>query len=186
MPCLVWLLCSLLFSPTCHSFSFSTHVQNWHLHLGTAMLLLSNPRLHYYMVLVPHCMHNLFPWAVKWTMCHFTFLTKQIQHSSIMVYLSVVGALHIEQQCQDALANGLCLKRMSVVLSSVRAPSLQARLPITDDLILDHCLLNHCMFWTASSLGYFGYLCASDLPEPNVLFSVTPSRCFRHCSGLPH
>jgi len=112
--------------------------------------------------------------ADEWTLCFFvTFLERTIQHSSIKVYLSGVRALHIEQGFPEPLMN--CLRLQRVVRGIKRcqgSPSL--RLPITDDLMLviwrslDLRLPDHCMFWAACSLGYFGFLCASEFTVPNL------------------
>ena len=108
-------------------------------------------------------------------LCLFpTFLAKQIQHSSIKVYLSRFRAFHIEQGHADPLANCLCLQRV------VHGLSASSRLPITDDLMLviwwylDVCLPAHLMFWAACSLGYFGFLCTSEFMVPS-LASFSPS-----------
>ena len=108
-------------------------------------------------------------------LCLFpTFLAKQIQHSSIKVYLSRFRAFHIEQGHADPLANCLCLQRV------VHGLSASSRLPITDDLMLviwwylDVCLPDHLMFWAACSLGYFGFLCTSEFMVPS-LASFSPS-----------
>jgi len=111
--------------------------------------------------------------ADEWTLCLFvTFVARTIQHSSIKVYLSWVRALHIEQGFPNPLIN--CL-RLQWVVRGIKhcqgSPSL--RLPITDDLMLviwrslDLRLLDHCMFWAACSLGYFGFLLTSEFTVPN-------------------
>ena len=113
--------------------------------------------------------------ADEWTLCLFvTFLARTIRHSSIKVYLSGVRALHIEQGFPDPLIN--CLRLQQVVRGIKRcqgSPS-SSRLPITDDLMLviwrslDLRLPDHCMFWAACSLGYFGFLRASEFTFPNL------------------
>ena len=62
----------------------------------------------------------------------------------------------------------------------VHGISASSHLPITDDLMLaiwcylDVCLPDHLMFWAACSLGYFGFLCASEFMVPS-LASFSPS-----------
>ena len=119
--------------------------------------------------------------AEEWTLCLFaTFLANRIQHSSIKVYLSGVHALHIEQGFPDPLANCLRLQRVVHGIKRCQGSSSSSRLLITDDLMLliwrslDLCLPDHLMFWAACSLGYFGFLRASEFTVPN-LASFSPS-----------
>ena len=119
--------------------------------------------------------------ADEWTLCLFaTFLANRIQHSSIKVYLSGVRALHIEQGFSDPLANCLRLQRVVRGIKRCQGSSSSSRLPITDDLMLliwrslDLHLSDHLMFWAACTLGYFGFLRASEFTVPS-LASFSPS-----------
>ena len=119
--------------------------------------------------------------ADEWTLCLFaTFLAARIQHSSIKVYLSGIRALHIEQGFPDPLANCLRLQRVIRGIKRSQGSSSFSRLPITDDLMLviwrslDLRLPDHLMFWAACSLGYFGFLRASEFTVPS-LASFSPS-----------
>ena len=119
--------------------------------------------------------------ADEWTLCLFaTFLAARIQHSSIKVYLSGIRAPHIEQGFPDPLANCLRLQRVIRGIKHSQGSSSSSRLPITDDLMLviwrslDLRLPDHLMFWAACSLGYFGFLRASDFTVPS-LASFSPS-----------
>lgn len=114
-------------------------------------------------------------------LCLFaTFLARKIQHSSIKVYLSGVGVLHIEQGFQDPLANCLRLQRVVRGIKRCQGSPSSTHLPITDDLMLviwrslDLRLPDHLMFWAACSLGYFGFLHASEFTVPNMP-SFSPS-----------
>ena len=91
----------------------------------------------------------------------------------------------LDQQCHSFLTQGLALStcrsyasaqtKLISFLSSAGevAFSSSSRLPITDDLMLviwrslDLHLPDHCMFWPACSLGYFGFLHASEFTVPN-------------------
>ena len=119
--------------------------------------------------------------ADEWTLFLFVFfLAARIQHSSIKVYLSGVRALHIEQGFPDPLANCLRLQRVVRGIKRSQGSSSSPRLPITDDLMLviwrslDLRLPDHLMFWAACSLGYFGFLRASEFTVPS-LASFSPS-----------
>ena len=97
-----------------------------------------------------------------------------IQHSSIKVYLSAVRSLHIEQGFPDPLLNCLQLQRvLRGVKLSQGSPAAQ-RLPITDSLLLvihrafDLKFSDHCAFWAACMLGYFGFLRAAEFAVPNL------------------
>ena len=120
----------------------------------------------------------------EWTLCLFaTFLAARIQHSSIKVYLSGIRALHIEQGFADPLANCLHLQRVIRGIKRSQGSSSSSRLRITDDLMLviwrslDLCLPDHLMFWAACSLGYFGFLYASEFTVPS-LACFSPSSHF--------
>ena len=113
--------------------------------------------------------------ADEWTLCLFvTFLARTIKHSSIKVYLSGVRALHIDHGFPDPLINCLRLQRVVRGIKRCQGSSSSSRLPITDDLMLviwqslDLHLPDHCMFWAACSLGYFGFLRASEFTVPNL------------------
>ena len=111
----------------------------------------------------------------EWTLCLFaTFLANTIQCSSIKVYLSAVRALHIDQGFADPLQNCHCLRRViHGIKRSQGSPSFN-RLAITDGLMLliwtslDMHIPDHCMFWAACTLGYFGFLCAAEFTVPSL------------------
>lgn len=90
------------------------------------------------------------------------------------MYLSGVRALHIEQGFPDPLINCLRLQRVVRGIKRCQGSPSSSRLPITDDLMLviwrslDLRLADHCMFWAACSLGYFGFLRASEFTVPNL------------------
>ena len=111
----------------------------------------------------------------EWTLCLFvTFLARTLQHSSIKVYLSGIRALHIDQGFPDPLADCLRLQRVVRGIKRCQGTPSSTRLPITDDLMLiiwqslDFGLPDHVMFWAACSLGYFGFLRASEFTVPNL------------------
>ena len=111
----------------------------------------------------------------EWRLCLFvTFLVRTAQHSSIKVYLSGIRALHIEQGFPDPLADCLRLQRVIRGIKRCLGTPSSTRLPITDDLMLiiwqslDLGLPDHMMFWTACSLGYFGFLRASEFTVPTL------------------
>ena len=109
-----------------------------------------------------------------------SFLADSIQHSSIKVYLSAVRSLNIEQGFPNPLPNCLRLQRvLRGVKCSQGSPAAQ-RLPITDSLLLvihralDLKNFDHCAFWAACMLGYFGFLRAAEFTVPN-LASFSPA-----------
>ena len=111
-------------------------------------------------------------------LCHV--LANTVQHSTIKVYLSAVHSLHIEQGFTYALVDCLLLQQVLRGIKSTQGDTSSLRLPVTDDtmtmifLALDLSLLDHCMFWAASNLAYFGFLRSADFTVPN-LASFSPS-----------
>lgn len=111
----------------------------------------------------------------EWTPCLFvSFLAESIQHSSIKVYLAAVRSLHIEQGFPDPLINCLRLQRvMRGIKRSQGSPAAQ-RFPVTDSILslvhqaLDLSSFDHCMFWAACTLGYFGFLRSAEFTVPNL------------------
>ena len=115
------------------------------------------------------------------TLCLFvSFLADSIQHSSIKVYLSAVRSLHIEQGFPDPLVNCLRLQRVLRGVKRSQGSPAARRLPITDSLhlvihrALDLTNFDHCAFWAACMLGYFGFLRAAEFTVPN-LASFSPA-----------
>lgn len=110
----------------------------------------------------------------EWTLCLFvSHLAGSIQYSSITVYLSAVRALQIEQGFNDPLLNCLRLQRVLRGIKQSQGVVKRERLPITDQLMmvivksLDRHNFDHCMFWAACSLAYFGFLRASEFTVPS-------------------
>ena len=96
------------------------------------------------------------------------------------MYLSGVRALHIEQGFADPLHNCLRLQRVIRGIKRTQGSPSSSRLPITDDLMLviwkslNLQLPDHCMFWAACTLGYFGFLRSAEFTVPS-LASFSPS-----------
>ena len=119
--------------------------------------------------------------ADEWTLCLFvSFLADSIQHSSIKVYLSAVRSLHIEEGFPDPLLNCLQLQQVLRGVKHSQGALAAWRLPITDSLLLvihralDLTNFDHCAFWAACMLGYFGFLRAAEFTVPN-LASFSPA-----------
>ncbi|KAK3698551.1 hypothetical protein QZH41_014483, partial [Actinostola sp. cb2023] len=113
--------------------------------------------------------------ADEWTLCLFaSFLADSINHASIKVYLSAVRAMHIEQGFPDPLVAQLRLQRVIRGIKRTQGLAKSERLPVTDQIMLvirkslDLDLFDHCMFWAACNLGYFGFLRASEFTVPNL------------------
>ena len=113
--------------------------------------------------------------ADEWTLCLFaTFLARSVQHTTIKVYLSAVRSLHIEQGFADPLLNCLRLQRVLRGIKRSQGGPSTSRLPITDHIMLvifkslDLSIPDHCMFWAACNLAYFGFLRSAEFTVPNL------------------
>ena len=113
--------------------------------------------------------------AEEWTLCLFvSFLADSVQHSSIKVYLSAVRSLHIEQGFPDPLINCLRLQRVLRGIKRSQGSPAAQRLPVTDRILfvihqaLDLSSFDHCMFWAACTLGYFGFLRSAEFTVSNL------------------
>ena len=107
--------------------------------------------------------------ADEWTLCLFaTFLAYSLRAASIKVYLSAVRSLHIEHGFPEPLLNCPRLQRVVRGIKRLQGSASSAQLPVTDSIMLvifnslDLTLPDHCMFWAACTLAYFGFLRASE------------------------
>ena len=120
----------------------------------------------------------------EWTLCLFaTFLAGSVRHSSIRVYLSAVSSLHIEEGFPDPLVNCLRLQRVIQGIKRTQKSPEAQRLPITNDILviifrfLDLSLFDHCMFWAACNLAYFGFLRPAEFTVPSFSAALHLSVC---------
>jgi len=107
-------------------------------------------------------------------------LANTVQHTTIKVYLSAVRSLHIEQGFADPLVDCLRLRQVLRGIKRTHGDTSTLPLPVTDDIMmlifraLDVSILDHCMFWAACTLAYFGFLCSAEFTVLN-LASFSPS-----------
>ena len=113
--------------------------------------------------------------ADEWTLCLFvTHLAQSVCHATIKVYLSAVRALHIEQGFADPLVDCLRLQRVLRGIKRSKGDSRASRLPVTDSTLLiifnslDLNIPDHCMFWAACTLAYFGFLRSAEFMVSNL------------------
>ena len=114
-----------------------------------------------------------------WNLCLFvTFLTQSIDHCNIKVYLSGIRdsmwsrGLQIPLRticiCNRKILGGWGIKQSQGLSSSTGSP-------ITDSIImlnwqsLKMACPDHCMFWRACTLGYFGFLHSAEFTVPSLV-----------------
>ena len=104
-----------------------------------------------------------------------------MQYSTIKVYLSAVRSLHVDQGFSDPLVNCLRLQRVLRGIKRTQGDSSSQRLPITDEIMavifkaLDVTMADHCMFWAACCLAYFGFLRSAEFTVPQFWPVYSPS-----------
>ena len=114
--------------------------------------------------------------TATWTLCLFvTFLSGFLQHSSVKVYLSAVRSLNIKESFPDPLLlNCFRLQQGVKGIKHAQGSCSYPHLPITHGLMmvifksLDLAVPNHCMFWAACNLAYFGFLQSAEFRVPNL------------------
>ena len=126
-----------------------------------------------------------------WNLCLFAiFLTQSIHHRNIKVYLSGIWdsmwsrGLQIPLKticiCNREIWEGI--KQSQGLLSSTRSPT-------TDSIImliwqsLNTACPDHCMFWTACTLGYFGFLHSAEFTVPSLASFSALLHLHPHWSG---
>ena len=103
-----------------------------------------------------------------------SFLANTVQYYTIKVYLSAFCSLHIEQGFPDPLLDCLRLQRVLRGVKRTQGDASSQQLPITDNVMviifkaLDVNMPDHCMFWPACCLAYFGFLCSAEFTIPNL------------------
>ena len=113
--------------------------------------------------------------ADEWTLClSATFLADSLRAASIKVYLSAVHSLHIEYGFPDPFLNFPHLQRVVRGIKCLQGSASSEQPSITDSIMLvifnsfDLALPDHCMFWAACTLAYFGFLRASKIMVPSA------------------
>ena len=113
--------------------------------------------------------------ADEWTLClSATFLADSLRAASIKVYLSAVYSLHIEYGFPDPVLNFPHLQRVVRAIKCLQGSASSEQPSITNSIMLvifnsfDLALPDHCMFWAACTLAYFGFLRASKIMVPSA------------------
>ena len=89
-------------------------------------------------------------------------------------FLSAVRSLHIEQGFLEPLLNCLRLQWVLRGITRTQGDASRLCLPVTDDILavtfkaLDLKIPDHCMFWAACNLAYFGFLRYAEFTVPNM------------------
>ena len=113
--------------------------------------------------------------ADEWTLClSATFLADSLRAASIKVYLSAVHSLHIEYGFPDSFLNFPRLQRVVRGIKCLQGSASSEHPPhywfnyVGDFYSFDLALPDHCMFWAAFTLAYFGFLRASEFTVPSA------------------
>ena len=113
-----------------------------------------------------HCVESVF-------VCYiFDTVHSSLQHQGVFGRHS---GLHVEQRFADPLRNNLHLQKGNLRgIKQTQGLSSSTRSPITDSIImwiwqsLNMGCPDHCMFWTACILSYFGFLHSAEFTVPSL------------------
>ena len=124
--------------------------------------------------------------ADEWTLLLVCYVFGRFPSALFHQSVSLWGeSLHIEQGFADPLHNCLHLQRVIRGIKRTQGSPSSSRLPITDDLMLvirtflNLQLPDHCMFWAACTLGYFGFLRSAEFTVPSL--ATPPARFIWAC-----
>mgnify|MGYP000370974335 CR=1 FL=1 len=127
-----------------------------------------------------------------WNLCLFAiFLTQSIHHRNIKVYLSCIRDSMWSRGLQIPLRT-ICVYNREIWGGSnnlrVCCPPLDHHLQIAYIIMLIWQSLNmdcpdHCMFWTACTLGYFGFLYLAEFTVPSLASFSALLHLHPHWSG---
>lgn len=115
------------------------------------------------------------------------FLAQSIHHCNIKVYLSGIQDSMWSRGLQIPLRT-ICICTREIWVGSQGLSSF-TRSPITGSIImviwesLNMTCPDHCMFWTACTLGYFGFLNSAEFTMPSLASFSASLHPHPHWSG---
>ena len=123
----------------------------------------------------------------EWSLMLFITWLHSVRHLSpatVSVYLASVRSLHVDHGFPDPLKDTMRLHRVLRSIKRSRAFHRPSRLPVTQLILLairsalSSAVFDYCMFWSACSLAFFGFLrvnefTCSGLFDPRIHLSLS-------------
>ena len=109
--------------------------------------------------------------ADEWSLMLFITWLYSVRHLSpatVSVYLASVRSLHVDRGFPDPVKDTPRLHRVLRGIQRSSASPRPSRLPVTQPILfairsaLSPAVFDHCMFWAACSLAFFGFLRVSE------------------------
>ena len=125
--------------------------------------------------------------ADEWSLMLFITWLHSVRHLSpatVSVYLASVRSLHVDRGFPDPLNDTPRLHRVLRGIQRSSASPRSSRLPVTQPILLaiqsafSLAVFDHCMFWAACSLAFFGFLPVSEFTcfgpfDPRIHLSLS-------------
>ena len=129
----------------------------------------------------------------KWSLMLFITWLHSVRHLSpatVSVYLASVRSLHVDHGFPDPLKDTMRLHRVLRSIKRSRAFHRPSRLPVIQLILLairsalSSAMFDYCMFWSACSLAFFGFLRVNEF-TCSGLFDPVSTFPYHTCGLIP-